>query len=84
MSDYARVNSFNNAVSAPGLAGLMLIMCQWIDKGPSVVDSQLGPRAAGAEPPGRGDPVRDARLVLAGGQTDGRSVWVRRHSHACS
>lgn len=59
MSDCARVNSFNNAVSAPGPAGLMLIMCQWIDRGPTVVDSQLGPRAAGAEPPGRGDPVRD-------------------------
>lgn len=84
MSDYARVNSFNNAVSASGLAGLMLIMWQWIDKGPTVVDSLLGPRAAGAEPPGRGDPVRDAESVLAGGQTDGRSVWVRRHSHACS
>lgn len=33
VSGYARVNSFNNAVCASGLAGLMLIMCQWIDKG---------------------------------------------------
>ncbi|KAI7810236.1 putative cadherin-4 [Triplophysa rosa] len=42
-----------------------------------IAGTQLSPRAAGAESPGRGDRLRDVGLVLAAGQTDGRSVWSK-------